>query len=117
MALTLYGISNCDTVRKARRWLDAAGVAYHFHDFREDGTDPETVSQWLQSQGWDTVVNRRSTSWKALSAAARESMSNENALQAIMESPTLIKRPVLADEGLLEFGFSEKRYQELLTQR
>jgi Spx/MgsR family transcriptional regulator len=117
MALTLYGISNCDTVRKARRWLDAAGVAYRFHDFREDGTDPKTVSRWLRSQGWDTVVNRRSTSWKALSSGARESMSDENALQAIIESPTLIKRPVLEDKDLLEFGFGEERYQELLAKR
>jgi arsenate reductase len=115
MALTLYGISNCDTVRKARRWLDAAGVVYDFHDFRQDGTDPETVQRWLETRGWEALVNRRSTSWKALSEEDRIAMDQERALRAILDTPTLIKRPVLVGDGLLEFGFSEKRYQELLA--
>lgn len=115
MAYTLYGISNCDTVRKARRWLDASHVEYHFHDVRQDGLAASVVESWLASQDWDTVVNRRSTSWKALSAAERDAMDSDHALQAILQSPTLIKRPVLVGDDVLEFGFSAARYGALLA--
>ncbi|MFT4768362.1 MAG: arsenate reductase [Glaciecola sp.] len=115
MALTLYGISNCDTVRKARHWLDTAEVEYRFHDFRQDGLDSATVERWLSSREWDGVINRRSTSWKALSAHDRASMNAGHAVAAAVAAPTLIKRPVLEDDGLLEFGFSESRYATLLS--
>lgn len=115
MALTLYGISNCDTVRKARRWLDAAKVDYRFHDFRQDGLDDATLKRWFGSREWDTVINRRSTSWKSLSAQDRETMDAKSAASAALAAPTLIKRPVLEGDGLLEFGFSESRYATLLS--
>ena len=114
MSLTLFGISNCDTVRKARRWLDAEGKHYRFHDVRVDGLDASTVRAWLDQVGWEQVINRRSTSWKALAPEARESMDAKNAEQAILAAPTLIKRPVLTDDGLLEFGFNADRYHTLL---
>lgn len=114
MALTLYGISNCDTVRKARRWLDTAKVEYRFHDFRQDGLETKTIARWLSSRDWDTVINRRSSSWKALSEGDRAAMNAEHAMAAALAAPTLIKRPVLEDDGLLEFGFSESRYATLL---
>ena len=79
MTPTLYGIPNCDTVRKARRWLDEAGVAYSFHDFRSDGLDRETVAGWIDAKGWETVVNRRSTSWKSLDPKLRETMDAQGA--------------------------------------
>jgi Spx/MgsR family transcriptional regulator len=115
MAYTLYGISNCDTVRKARRWLDAAQVEYRFHDVRQDGLAANVVESWLASRDWETVVNRRSTSWKALSEAERQGMDDDHALQAILQSPTLIKRPVLVGDDVLEFGFSTARYEALLA--
>jgi Spx/MgsR family transcriptional regulator len=115
MALTLYGISNCDTVRKARRWLDDAGVEYRFHDFRKDGLTRERVATWLQKRPWEAVINRRSSSWKTLDENARNSMNSEAALAAACATPTLIKRPVLEDNGVLEFGFSSARYAELLA--
>ena len=115
MALTLYGISNCDTVRKARRWLDAAEIDYRFHDFRKDGLDEATVQRWLNSRQWDSVINRRSTSWKALPAKDREAMDAGRAVKAAIAAPTLIKRPVLEGGGLLEFGFSESRYLALVS--
>ncbi|MFK8042084.1 Spx/MgsR family RNA polymerase-binding regulatory protein [Congregibacter sp.] len=114
MTITLYGISNCDTVRKARRWLDAQGIDYEFHDFRQDGLKLATVERWLEAESWDTVINRRSTSWKALSVDARESMDRASAAAAAIESPTLIKRPVLESDKVLEFGFNESRFATLL---
>ncbi|EAQ96200.1 ArsC family reductase [Congregibacter litoralis] len=114
MTITLYGISNCDTVRKARRWLDDEGIDYRFHDFRQDGLEEALVKKWLSSQDWDKVINRRSTSWKALSVQERESMDAQKAAAAALASPTLIKRPVLESEGVLAFGFSESRYAALL---
>ena len=114
MTPTLYGISNCDTVRKARRWLEEAGVTYSFHDLRSDGLDRETVAQWIDAKGWETVVNRRSTSWKALDPELRDSMDAKRAVLAILDAPTLVKRPVLASADTLEFGFTPARYAELL---
>lgn len=114
MSTTLYGISNCDTVRKARRWLDEQQVDYHFHDFRVDGTDRALIERWLQSCAWEDLINRRSTSWKALSATQRDTMDAAAAITAVLATPTLVKRPVLERDGKLELGFHVDRYRELL---
>lgn len=115
MTCVLYGIKNCDTVRKARAWLDDRGIAYRFHDFRDDGLDPAVLDQWLQQHGWEQVINRRSTSWKALDDEVRDAMNLERARESILASPTLIKRPVLSRDDLLEFGFKADRYADLLS--
>lgn len=113
--ITLYGIKNCDTVKKARKWLDLHGIEYRFHDFREDGLEPEAVAGWLEELGWESLVNRRSTSWKALDETTREGMDNGSALAAIMAQPTLIKRPLL-DTGHERFtGFSAASYQAIFS--
>ena len=114
--ITLYGIPNCDTVKKARRWLDAQGIEYRFHDFRADGLDPAAVDSWLAELGWETLVNRRSTSWKALDPAVRDSMDASSARSAILDAPTLIKRPLLDTGSDLHVGFSEKQYSEVFQQ-
>ena len=112
--ITLYGIKNCDTVKKARRWLDEHDIDYQFHDFREDGLEPRQVEHWLGELGWEELLNKRSTSWKALPAETRDAMDDEAALQAILEQPTLIKRPLL-DTGHERFtGFSAASYQTIL---
>jgi Spx/MgsR family transcriptional regulator len=113
--ITLYGIKNCDTVRKARNWLDQHSIEYSFHDLREDGIEPATVRAWLAELGWETVVNRRSTSWKALDPARRERMDADDALAAILESPTLVKRPLLDTGHELHAGFSPAAYQSLFN--
>lgn len=115
MNLTLFGIHNCDTVRRARRWLDDREVDYRYHDLRQDGLDTACVRRWLAAATWESVVNRRSTSWRALSAAARDGMDTASAEGAILASPTLIRRPVLEGDGILEFGFSAARYAALLS--
>jgi len=114
--VTLYGIKNCDTVKKARNWLDAHGVDYQFHDFRADGLDRDSVVRWLQELGWEKLVNRRGSSWKSLPPSTRADMDDDAALAAIMAQPTLIKRPLL-DTGHQRFtGFSPADYQAIFKQ-
>lgn len=114
--ITLYGIKNCDTVKKARKWLEAAGIDYQFHDFRLDGLEQETVEAWLAELGWQNVVNKRSTSWKALEEHARETMDEESALDAIMLQPTLIKRPLLDTGHERLTGFTAASYEKIFNQ-
>ncbi len=111
--ITLYGIKNCDTVRKARKWLDDHEVDYRFHDLREDGLERSLAAHWLEALPWDTVVNKRSTSWKALEPARREGMDASSALDAVLEHPTLVKRPLLDTGHELHCGFSAAQYQKI----
>ena len=96
MTTTLFGIPNCDTVKRARAWLDAQGVPYQFHDFRKNGLPDDALDRWLQAPGWGTLVNRRGTTWRQLDAATRESVVDAASARAVLVAhPTLIKRPVV----------------------
>lgn len=112
----LYGISNCDQVRKARRLLDGRGIGYRFHDFRRDGLDAEVVSAWMRHLPWDALLNRRGRTWREMDEAARRSIVDErSARQAMTEEPTLIKRPVLVHGEHVLVGFSDESYQRLFA--
>lgn len=111
--ITLYGIKNCDTVRKARKWLDAHAIDYDYHDFREDGLERSAVENWIEQLGWETVVNRRSTSWKALDVSEREAMNKQSAVIAVLSHPTLIKRPLLNTGKQYFAGFSPTNYEKI----
>lgn len=111
--ITLYGIKNCDTVKKARRWLDDNGISYHFHDVRTDGLDAARVDAWLGELGLE-LINRRSTSWKALDEQTRNELNVENAREVILAHPTLIKRPLLDTGRERRVGFKPAEYQALL---
>jgi arsenate reductase len=113
--ITLYGISNCDTVRKARKWLDAHDVEYRFHDFRADGLAPVQVRAWLQELGADTLINRRSRTWRALDDAAKAAAEDaEAAIDLLVAEPTLIRRPVIDTGQEVQAGFTPADYAELL---
>ncbi len=112
--IRLFGIKNCDTVRKARRWLDGQSVDYVFHDFREDGVDPKQLQQWLDELGWETLINKRSTTWKALDEASKTAVNQDTAAALILDAPTLIKRPLLDTGKQRHLGFSAEAYQQLL---
>jgi arsenate reductase len=114
--ITLYGIKNCDTVKKARRWLDQHNIDYSFHDFRGDGLSEVQAKQWLESLGWELLINRRSTSWKQLNPEQRETMDRQSALAAILQQPTLIKRPLLDTGTCRHVGFTDKAYREIFHQ-
>jgi Spx/MgsR family transcriptional regulator len=111
--ITVYGIKNCDSVKKARNWLEKHGVEYQFHDFREDGLDGESVDLWLDELGWETLVNKRSTTWKELDASTRENMDAAKARKCIMQHPTLIKRPLLDTGTERHCGFKPETYQQI----
>ena len=112
--LTLFGLKNCDSCRKARRWLDDNGVAYRFHDVRDDGLDAARLGLWAERVDWETLVNRKSTTWRGLPENTRASMDRRSAVATMAEHPTLLKRPVLERDDLLEIGFSPDRYASLL---
>lgn len=114
---TLFGIKNCDTVKKARRWLDAEGIDYQFHDFRGDGITSEQVISWISAIGIEKLINKRSTTWKTLSDEQKEALDDDTALTLILEHPTLIKRPLLALGAHFHVGFSEKAYTPIFSQK
>lgn len=114
--ITLYGIKNCDTVKKARNWLDLHGIEYNFHDFREQGLETSQVRAWLEELGWERLVNKRSTTWKQLPEDTRASMDAAIALDTILEQPTLIKRPLLDTGAERHTGFKDSEYRELFHQ-
>ena len=112
--VTLYGIPNCDTVKKARTWLDANGVAYTFHDFKKAGLDAGLVKTWLKDIPWDTLVNRKGTTWRKLSDDERSSLTQAKAIRLMQEHPSVIKRPLLDTGTRRVLGFSETDYKALL---
>lgn len=114
MIYTLYGIKRCDTVTKARRFLDAHQINYRFHDFREDGLDPQWVHTLIERVGHEALINRRGTTWRQLPAEQRDNLDRASAVQLILENPTLIKRPVLVGGNQLLIGFNEQAYLNLI---
>lgn len=112
--ITLYGIKNCDTVKKARTWLDQHNISYRFHDFRTDGLDNELLTQLEQQAGWENLLNKRSTSWRQLTDQQKDNIDKNSALQLMLEIPTLIKRPVLKIDTDLLIGFKADTYQTTL---
>jgi arsenate reductase len=112
---TLYGIKNCDTVKKARQWLDQNGIPYQFHDFRADGLTLAQLNDFAARQDWNMLLNRSSTSWRQLSAGQQTDLTLEKALFLMLNTPTLIKRPILDAGDKLIIGFKAGHYQaELL---
>lgn len=114
MTATLYGIKSCDTCRKARRFLDDAGIDHRFHDLRADGLTAGELKRWVDHVGWETLLNRRSTTWRDLDASEREGIDAAGAVALMLRHPTLVKRPVLDTGDTVEVGFSASRYQALL---
>ncbi len=110
----LYGIKNCDTVRKARKWLDAHDKPYRFHDFRVDGLEPERLEKLANTLGWETLLNRRSTSWRAIPEQQKNTLDKERALQLMQNTPTLIKRPILDTGEKMLIGFNDDQYKTQL---
>ena len=108
---TLYGINNCDTVKKARNWLEANNRDYTFHDFRTDGITAAQVQYWVETLGWEILVNKRSTTWKQLDEDTKLNLNNSSVVDVILASPTLIKRPLLELNGALSVGFKAADYE------
>lgn len=105
--ITLYGLKNCDTCRKARKWLDAEGIAHRFLDVRADGVTGDEISVWTSALGWEAVLNGRSTTWRQIPEAEREGLNEARAVALMAKNPTLIKRPVIDTGSKILVGFTK----------
>ena len=114
MTITLHGIKACDTMKKARAWLDAAGVAYGFHDYKTQGIGEATLRGWAQQVGWETLLNRSGTTFRKLPDAEREGLDEARAIRLMLAQPSMIKRPVLTHGDKLVIGFDPARYSAAL---
>lgn len=116
MTITLYGIPNCDTVKKARVWLDGKGVAYAFHDYKKAGADEATLRAWTKEAGWEKILNRAGTTFKKLPDADKDGLDEAKAIRLMLAQPSMIKRPVVegAKGGLL-VGFKEAEWEAALS--
>ena len=112
MANTIYGIKNCDTMKKARAWLDAKGVAYAFHDYKTAGVEKDRLKGWSDKLGWEILLNRAGTTFKKLPDADKEGITEKKALALMLAQPSMIKRPVLELGGKLLVGFKPEIYAE-----
>jgi Spx/MgsR family transcriptional regulator len=112
--VTLYGISNCDTMRKTRRWLDARGIDFDFHDYRNQGLDGSLLQSLEARLGWQVLLNRKGRSWRALDESTRQAVDRESALELMLANPALIKRPVLATGKGVAAGYDEAGFEALL---
>lgn len=114
----VYGIKNCDTIKKARRWLEEQGIAYQFHDYRVDGLSDERLQGFIDKLGWEPLLNTRGTTWRKLPQAQRDAITDALAAKALMlEQPAIIKRPLLeATNGEMLLGFKIESYQLFIQQ-
>ena len=112
--LTMYGISQCDTIKKAKTWLETHQIAYQFHDYKKQGLDPKLLDSWLARLGWEELLNRRGTTWRKLPDEVREQMDTESARRVMLENPSIIKRPLLVQGDQLLLGFSDASYRAFL---
>ena len=111
--VTLYGIPNCDTIKKARAWLDSNKIGFRFHDYRKQGLARNQLQSMVSALGWEAMLNRRGTTWRALPTEVKEHIDVESAIQVMLDNPAIIKRPILATGDQLHVGFSDAQYREI----
>jgi arsenate reductase len=111
MGVTIHGIKACDTVKKARTWLDAHGVGYAFHDYKLSGIDAATLKRWAGQVGWEVLLNRSGTTFRALPEAEKQGLDADRAIALMVRQPSMIKRPVLDADGRILVGFKPDAYQ------
>lgn len=113
MTVTIYGIKNCDTMKKARTWLDTKGIAYTFHDYKAEGIDEKSLKRFVDALGWETVLNRAGTTFRALPDEDKKDLDAKKAIALMLAQPSMIKRPMLDRDGALTAGFKPDIYETL----
>jgi len=113
LSITIYGIKNCDTMKKARAWLDKHGVDYNFHDYKTAGIDKDRLARWSRAVGWETLLNRAGTTFRKLPDADKTNLTEKKAMALMLAQPSMIKRPVLESGGKLLVGFKPESYEAL----
>ncbi len=117
MTATIYGIRNCDTMKKARAWLDAHDIRYTFHDYKKEGIDRERLSGWCQACGWEKLLNRAGTTFRKLPEAQKGDLDEARAVELMLAQPSMIKRPVLELDSRIVIGFAPETYKSELIPR
>jgi arsenate reductase len=112
--IVVYGIKNCDTMKKARAWLDGHGIAYAFHDYKTAGIDITRLEGWVSQLGWEALLNRAGTTFRKLPDAEKEGLTEKKAIALMLAQPSMIKRPVLEKAGKVTAGFRPEQYEKLL---
>ena len=112
--ITVYGIPNCDTIKKARKWLDKNKIDYQFYDYKKKGVPEKQLKQWAKQLGWEILLNKRGTTWRKLDDDTKNSIDEKPAIQIMLENPSIIKRPVLEFNNTITVGFSEQEYKKIL---
>lgn len=115
MTTIMYGIPNCDTIKKAQKWLNENNIEFSFHDYRKDGLDANLVQSLLTISNWEVMLNKRSTSYRALTEEQKTSLTADTIIPLFVEFPTLIKRPFVVYQGKAIVGFNIKNYQSFFT--
>jgi Spx/MgsR family transcriptional regulator len=115
VTVTLYGIKNCDTIKKAKLWLDGNGINYRFHDYRVDGIGKKLIDGWLKQVDWQILLNTRGTTWRKLPEDLKEGINKTKAISLMLEHPAIIKRPVLAVTNKFYVGFKEEKYKGIFN--
>jgi len=111
--ILLYGIPNCDTMKKARAWLDGHGIEYGFHDYKKLGIDAETLRRWVAELGWEALLNRRGMTWRKLPQAVKDNIDEPSAIALMLEKPSIIRRPVLDTGDARHVGFTPEHYEQI----
>jgi len=112
--IKIYGIPNCDTMKKARKWLDSNNLEYEFYDYKKLGVPEKNLEQWIKKAGWQVVLNKRGTTWRKLNEGIKNNIDEKSSIQVMLKNASAIKRPVLEDGETLLIGFKEDEYKTLL---
>jgi len=115
MNVIMFGIPNCDTIKKAKKWLDSHNINYQFHDYRKQGIDQALVSRFCQALGWEAVLNKRGTTYRQLTDEQKQSLNENSAIELMVELPAMIKRPILLVDEQLHIGFKPDQYANLFS--
>ena len=113
--VTLYGISSCDTIRKAKTWLKNQQIEFEFHDYRKQGLEQQLLQSMISALGWEAMLNRRGTTWRTLPDTVKDQIDQASAMRLMLDNPAIIKRPILATHNQLHVGFSDQQYQEIFS--
>ena len=111
--VTIYGIANCDTIKKAKKWLSDRSLEFHFHDYRKQGLDPALLQSWVDELGWEILINKRGTTWRQLPDDVKSTVDSESAMMIMLDNPAIIKRPMLVKDHERHVGFSDASYSKL----
>lgn len=115
VSTTIYGIKNCDTIKKARKWLDNNQIEYNYHDFRIDGISKPIINEWLKQLEWESLLNTRGTTWRKLDDERKSEINKAKAIALMLEQPAIIKRPVLSYKNKYHLGFKEDIYLKIFS--